>query len=145
MLVVGNPANTNALLCLKSAPSLPPSNFTCMTRLDQNRAQAQVAARLAITPQEVRNVIIWGNHSSTQFPDVAHAYVEGQGGVQTPVYDAVKDDAWLKGEFITVSAVYLQQPAVLLADQEHITFHLCSELSMSLELAQLPLFHRVCV
>ena len=143
--MVGNPANTNALLCLKSAPSLPPSNFTCMTRLDQNRAQAQVAARLAITPQEVRNVIIWGNHSSTQFPDVAHAYVEGQGGVQTPVYDAVKDDAWLKGEFITVSAVYLQQPAVLLADQERVTFHLCSELSMSLELAQLPLFHRVCV
>ena len=116
-----------------------------MTRLDQNRAQAQVAARLAVTPQEVRNVIIWGNHSSTQFPDVAHAYVEGQGGVQTPVYDAVKDDAWLKGEFITVSAVHLQQPAVLLADQERVTFHLCSELSTSLELAQLPLFHRVCV
>lgn len=143
--MVGNPANTNALLCLKSAPSLPPSNFTCMTRLDQNRAQAQVAAHLAVTPQEVRNVIIWGNHSSTQFPDVAHAYVEGQGGVQTPVYDAVKDDAWLKGEFITVSAVHLQQPAVLLADQERVTFHLCSELSMSLELAQLPLFHCVCV
>ena len=143
--MVGNPANTNALLCLKSAPSLPPSNFTCMTRLDQNRAQAQVAARLTVTPQEVRNVIIWGNHSSTQFPDVAHAYVEGQGGVQTPVYDTVKDDAWLKGEFITVSAVHLQQPAVLLADQERVTFHLCSELSMSLELAQLPLFRRVCM
>lgn len=81
-----------------------------MTRLDQNRAQAQVAARLGVTPQEVHNVIIWGNHSSTQFPDVAHAYVEGQDGAQTPVYAAVKDDAWLKGDFITVSAVHLTAP-----------------------------------
>ena len=108
--MVGNPANTNAMLCLRSAPSLPPNNFTCMTRLDQNRAQAQVAARLGVTPQEVHNVIIWGNHSSTQFPDVAHAYVEGQDGAQTPVYAAVKDDAWLKGDFITVSAVHLTAP-----------------------------------
>lgn len=141
MLVVGNPANTNALLCLKSAPSLPTSSFTCMTRLDQNRAQAQVAARLAITPQDVHNVIIWGNHSSTQFPDVAHAYVEGGAGVQTPVYAAVKDDAWLKGDFVTVSAG--QPTADLLANWERDVLGLCSELIMRLDVC--PSLRQVCM
>jgi len=98
VVVVGNPANTNALLCSKSAPSIPKENFTCLTRLDQNRAQAQIAARVGVATDKVRNVIIWGNHSSTQFPDVSQAYVENTG--KKPVYEAVNDDAWLKGEFI---------------------------------------------
>merc|ERR1712002_721049 len=100
VLVVGNPANTNALICAKYAPSIPRENFSAMTRLDQNRAQAQIANRLGIPVADVKNIIIWGNHSSTQFPDVRHgsANINGQ---STPIYDAIKDDAWLKGEFIT--------------------------------------------
>nr|XP_053626454.1 malate dehydrogenase, cytoplasmic-like [Cherax quadricarinatus] len=100
VLVVGNPANTNALICAKYAPSIPRENFSAMTRLDQNRAQAQISAKLGIPVTDVKNVIIWGNHSSTQFPDVRHAsaIVNGQ---TVSVYDAIKDDAFLKGEFIT--------------------------------------------
>nr|XP_027228541.1 malate dehydrogenase, cytoplasmic-like [Penaeus vannamei] len=71
-----------------------------MTRLDQNRAQAQIASRLGVPVNDVKNVIIWGNHSSTQFPDVRHA-VATINGQEVPVYDAIKDDAFLKGEFIT--------------------------------------------
>jgi len=100
VVVVGNPANTNAFICKKYAPSIPPQNFTCLTRLDQNRAQAQIADRLGVTSQDVKNVIIWGNHSSTQFPDVRHAYVSSA-GVSGTVTDTVKDDAWLKGDFIS--------------------------------------------
>lgn len=100
VLVVGNPANTNALICAKYAPSIPRENFSAMTRLDQNRAQAQISARLSIPVSDVKNVIIWGNHSSTQFPDVRHATATINGQA-TNVYDAIKDDAWLKGEFIT--------------------------------------------
>ena len=102
---MGNPANTNCLLCQKSAPSIPAANFSCLTRLDQNRAQAQIASRLGVKPQAVRNITIWGNHSSTQFPDVAHAFVVGEDGQKTPVTSAVKDDAWLQGDFITVSVM----------------------------------------
>ena len=129
VVVVGNPANTNAMICSRFAPSIPKENFTCLTRLDQNRAQAQVrrrrggreegkeggrrdlltiscvytqiAARVGVRADAVRNVIIWGNHSSTQFPDVAHACVL-QNGTKTPVNDAVQDDAWIKGDFIKV-------------------------------------------
>lgn len=101
VLVVGNPANTNALICSQYAPSIPKENFSAMTRLDQNRAQAQIAARVGVPVAEVKNCIIWGNHSSTQFPDVRHATVGGK-----PVYDAVNDEAWLKGDFITVSLYY---------------------------------------
>lgn len=100
VLVVGNPANTNALICAKYAPSIPRENFSAMTRLDQNRAQAQIASRLGVPVNDVKNVIIWGNHSSTQFPDVRHA-VATINGQEVPVYDAIKDDAFLKGEFIT--------------------------------------------
>jgi len=99
VLVVGNPANTNACVLSKMAPSIPKENFSCMTRLDQNRAQAQIAARLGVTSEKVKNVIIWGNHSSTQFPDVAHASVEVNGQVVS-VPEAVKDDNYLKNEFI---------------------------------------------
>ncbi|RWS02687.1 malate dehydrogenase: cytoplasmic-like protein [Dinothrombium tinctorium] len=74
VLVVGNPANTNALICSKfAAPKIPPQNITAMTRLDQNRAIAQVALKAQCPAREVKNVIIWGNHSSTQFPDISNA------------------------------------------------------------------------
>ena len=120
--MVGNPANTNCLTCVKSAPSLPVTNFSCLTRLDHNRATAQVspthllivqhvltlhsdqvALRLGVKPSAVRNVIIWGNHSSTQFPDVSHATV-CRGTDCQQVYAAVNDDAWLKGDFIKVKS-----------------------------------------
>jgi len=97
VLVVGNPANTNALICSQYAPTIPKENFSAMTRLDQNRAQAQIAQRLNLPVSSVRNCIIWGNHSSTQFPDVAHATADGK-----PVYESVGDDKWLQGEFISV-------------------------------------------
>lgn len=101
VLVVGNPANTNACILSKYAPTIPKENFTCMTRLDQNRAQAQIASRLGVTSDKVKNVIIWGNHSSTQFPEVAHGFVELNGN-KVPILEAVKDDNWIKGEFIKV-------------------------------------------
>jgi len=75
VLVVGNPANTNALICSHYAPSIPKQNFSAMTRLDQNRATAQIAAKLSVPVDAVKNVIIWGNHSSTQFPDPKSATV----------------------------------------------------------------------
>uniref|UniRef100_A0A0B6YUY0 Malate dehydrogenase n=1 Tax=Arion vulgaris TaxID=1028688 RepID=A0A0B6YUY0_9EUPU len=100
VLVVGNPANTNACILSKYAPSIPKENFSCMTRLDQNRAQAQIAAKLSVGNEHINNVIIWGNHSSTQYPDVAHATVETQGKV-VPVPDAINDENYLQNEFIT--------------------------------------------
>lgn len=99
VLVVGNPANTNALIASSFAPSIPKENFSAMTRLDQNRATAQIAARLGVVPSDVKNVIVWGNHSSTQFPDAAHAQVCINGAC-VPVYEAVKDDNWLKTDFV---------------------------------------------
>lgn len=99
VVVVGNPANTNAYICQQFAEGLPPANFTCMTRLDQNRAQAQIAARVGAGCMDVKNCIIWGNHSSTQFPDIDHATVS-RGGAKVPVRQAVSDDAWLNGDFI---------------------------------------------
>ena len=98
-MVVGNPANTNCLIISKSAPSIPKDNFSCLTRLDHNRAKAQTALKLGVTSDDVKNAIIWGNHSSTQYPDVNHAKVKLQ-GVEVGVYEALKDDSWLKGEFI---------------------------------------------
>jgi len=99
VLVVGNPANTNACILSKYAPNIPKENFSCMTRLDQNRAQAQIANRLGVANDKVSNVIIWGNHSSTQYPDVAHATAEVMGN-KVPVPEAVKDDNYIKNEFI---------------------------------------------
>merc|ERR1712020_220787 len=77
VLVVGNPANTNALICSHYAPSIPKENFSAMTRLDQNRAAAQLAGKVGVGVSDVKNVIIWGNHSSTQFPDAAHTTING--------------------------------------------------------------------
>lgn len=102
VLVVGNPANTNALICMKNAPNIPRENFTAMTRLDQNRATGLIAERLRVSVPSVKNVVVWGNHSSTQYPDVNQAIVENfpQKGVSVSVRAAVKDDAWLNGAFI---------------------------------------------
>ncbi|XP_076598586.1 malate dehydrogenase 1Ab, NAD (soluble) [Chaetodon auriga] len=100
VLVVGNPANTNCLIAAKSAPSIPKENFSCLTRLDHNRARSQVAMRCGVPATHVRNVIIWGNHSSTQYPDVHHCLVN-MSGSELACFDAVNDDAWLKGDFIT--------------------------------------------
>ncbi|VDN24989.1 unnamed protein product [Gongylonema pulchrum] len=101
VLVVGNPANTNALICAKFAESkIPSKNFTAMTRLDHNRALAQIAMKCGVGISDVKNVIIWGNHSSTQFPDVAHAKVK-KGGQVLDAYQAVNDKEWIQGPFIS--------------------------------------------
>jgi malate dehydrogenase len=94
ILVVGNPANTNALIARENAKGLDPRNFTAMTRLDHNRAKAQVAAKVGAHVSEVRQAIIWGNHSATQFPDLAHATVAG-----TPALTRVSQ-SWYRDEFI---------------------------------------------
>lgn len=99
VLVVGNPANTNALICSHYAPSIPRANFSAMTRLDQNRARAQIAAKLDVPVRNVRNVIIWGNHSATQFPDATHARAL-VGIVDKSVYDAINQTDYLQGEFV---------------------------------------------
>lgn len=96
VLVVGNPANTNALICSFYAPTIPRENFTAMTRLDQNRARAQISQRCKTDISNVKNLIIWGNHSATQYPDVANGTVNGK-----PVTDVVEKE-YLQSEFITV-------------------------------------------
>lgn len=102
VLVVGNPANTNAYICAKyAAPTIPSRNISAMTRLDHNRALAQVAMKSGVTIENVKNVIIWGNHSATQFPDVKHAVVS-KNGQSIDAYTAVGDEAFLKGDFITL-------------------------------------------
>jgi malate dehydrogenase len=94
VLVVGNPANTNALIARENAPDIDPRNFTAMTRLDHNRAKAMLAGKLGAHVSDVNGVIIWGNHSATQVPDIAHAAVRGQ-----PAAGQVPAD-WVTGEFI---------------------------------------------
>lgn len=100
VLVVGNPANTNALIALTCAPDLPKKNFSALTRLDHNRAKYQIAAKAGTTVDHVHNVFIWGNHSSTQYPDVSHAYITHADKTRVPVRQAINDDEWLNGEFI---------------------------------------------
>merc|ERR1719431_225612 len=95
VLVVGNPANTNALICSHFAPSIPKTNFSAMTRLDQNRASSQLAQKAGVKITAVKGVTIWGNHSSTQFPDAEHATIGGK-----PVVEVIKDQDWLAKEFI---------------------------------------------
>lgn len=80
VLVVGNPANTNAMIMMRNAPSIPPENFTALTRLDLNRANGQVAEFLGVENHMVKNLIVWGNHSSTQVPDISHGYIENMFG-----------------------------------------------------------------
>eukprot|EP00891_Asterochloris_glomerata_P008485 jgi/Astpho2/8485/Aster-05529 len=95
VLVVANPANTNALILKENAPKVKDENITCMTRLDHNRALGQVALKTGVPVTEVKNVIIWGNHSSTQYPDVTHGTAAGKS-----IKEAIGDDKYLQGEFI---------------------------------------------
>jgi len=95
VLVVGNPANTNSLIAQANAPDLNPANFTAMTRLDHNRAMAQLAAKTGSPTTDVKGVIIWGNHSATQYPDVHHCSIGGKPALE------VTDAEWLKGDFIS--------------------------------------------
>ncbi len=94
VLVVGNPANTNALITSSNAPDIDPANFTAMTRLDHNRSAAQLSAKTGSPVTDIRQLIIWGNHSATQYPDIHHATVGG-----TAAIDMVDKD-WLADEFI---------------------------------------------
>jgi malate dehydrogenase len=96
ILVVGNPCNTNCLIAKNNAPDIPDDRWFAMTRLDQNRAQAQLAKRAGVAVDEVTNVAIWGNHSATQFPDFGNAKIGGK-----PAASVIGDDAWLQGEFIS--------------------------------------------
>ncbi len=95
VLVVGNPANTNALIAMKNAPDLDPRNFSAMMRLDHNRAIAQVALKLFQPIRDIKKMIIWGNHSGTQYPDLDHAEIRGR-----LVRDILPDQDWVENEFI---------------------------------------------
>ncbi len=94
VLVVGNPANTNALITQSNAPDIDPQNFTAMTRLDHNRAMAQLGAKTDSHVTEIKRMTIWGNHSATQYPDIHHALVKGKAATE------LVDQAWLTDEFI---------------------------------------------
>jgi malate dehydrogenase len=95
VLVVGNPANTNCLIAMSNADGVPRERFTAMMRLDHNRAVAQLAARVGAGVSEVSNVTVWGNHSTTQYPDLVNAKVRGRSA-----WDAIDDEAWIAEEFI---------------------------------------------
>lgn len=95
VLVVGNPANTNAYIAMKNAPDLNPANFTAMMRLDHNRALTQIAQKTGTAVTDVKKMIIWGNHSATQYPDIFHAEVKGQNAAAL-----INDQAWLESTFI---------------------------------------------
>ena len=99
VLVVGNPANTNALIAASHAPDIPSSRFTAMTRLDHNRALAQLATKAGCHVTDIDKVTVWGNHSSTQYPDLTQATVKG-----APVTDILADRAWVEDDFIPTVA-----------------------------------------
>jgi len=95
ILVVGNPANTNALIAMSNAPDVPNERFTAMTRLDQNRAYGQLASKLGIALTDIEDLVIWGNHSPTMFPDLFNAKINGKSAVE-----AVDDMAWYENEYL---------------------------------------------
>ncbi len=95
VLVVGNPANTNCLIAQSHAGDIPAERFTAMTRLDHNRAKAQLAAKAGATVKDITNMTIWGNHSATQYPDIFHAKVKGRSAAEV-----VSDQTWLENDFI---------------------------------------------
>ena len=99
VLVVGNPANTNALIAASHAKDVPASRFTAMTRLDHNRALAQLAAKAGCHVTDIDRVTVWGNHSSTQYPDLTHATIKG-----APITDILADRAWVEEDFIPTVA-----------------------------------------
>ncbi len=107
VLVVGNPCNTNCLIARTNAPDIPAERFFAMTRLDENRAKSQLAHRAGVQVAEVTNLAIWGNHSSTQFPDAFHARVAGR-----PAPEVIGDRTWLEGEFL---ATVQQRGAAIIA------------------------------
>ena len=94
-VVVGNPCNTNAFIAKENAPAIPANRWFAMTRLDENRAKSQLAAKAGVHVSEVTNVAIWGNHSATQYPDFYNAKIGGK-----PAADVIRDEAWLKDTFI---------------------------------------------
>ncbi len=96
VLVVGNPANTNALIAQRNAPDIDPRQFTAMTRLDHNRAMSQIASKLDTSINNVTNMTIWGNHSATQYPDLHHTQVSGKSAID------LVDQGWYEGNFIPV-------------------------------------------
>jgi malate dehydrogenase len=95
VLVVGNPANTNCLIAMNNAPDVPDERFTAMTRLDHNRAVAQVASKTGVAVSSVRRMTIWGNHSATQYPDLYHCEIDGK-----PAAEVVGDESWIADTFI---------------------------------------------
>jgi malate dehydrogenase len=95
-LVVGNPCNTNSLILRSHAPRVSKENFFAMTMLDEVRARGQLSAKAGVSADKVTGLAIWGNHSPTMYPDFYNAKIDGK-----PVVDVIKDEAWLKGEFIT--------------------------------------------
>jgi malate dehydrogenase len=95
ILVVGNPANTNALIAMSNAPDIPRERFTSMMRLDHNRAIAQVAGKAGVKVADVTNISVWGNHSATQYPDIFHAKVAGRSA-----FEVLDDRSWLTDDFI---------------------------------------------
>jgi malate dehydrogenase len=95
VLVVGNPANTNCLIAQRNAPDLDPSQFTAMTRLDHNRAKAQLAQKTGVSINDIQKMTIWGNHSATQYPDIFHAEVGGKNAAEL-----VNDQKWVESDFI---------------------------------------------
>jgi malate dehydrogenase len=97
ILIVGNPANTNAYIAMKNAPGLKPVNFSAMVRLDHNRALWQLAVKVGRPVWTVRKMIVWGNHSSTQYPDLTHAELDGDRAI-----DLIDDPAWIESHFIPV-------------------------------------------
>jgi malate dehydrogenase len=97
VLVVGNPCNTNCLIARHNAPDVPADRWFAMTRLDENRAKTQLARKAGVPVREVTNLAIWGNHSATQFPDFAHARIQGR-----PAPAVIGDDPWLRGPFIEI-------------------------------------------
>ena len=99
VLVVGNPANTNALIAASHAPDVPKSRFTAMTRLDHNRAKTQLAKKAGVTVNDITNLTIWGNHSATQYPDIFHAKINGRNAAEV-----VDDQAWIENDFIPTVA-----------------------------------------
>ncbi|MEI6792400.1 MAG: malate dehydrogenase [Actinomycetes bacterium] len=95
VLVVGNPANTNALIAMSNAPDVPAERFTAMTRLDHNRAIAQLASKTSTPVSEIKRMIIWGNHSATQYPDISFATIDGK-----PATEVIDDHVWFEDQFI---------------------------------------------
>jgi malate dehydrogenase len=106
--VVGNPCNTNCLIAMNNAPSIPRDRFFAMTRLDENRAKAQLARKAGVDVTEVTNMAVWGNHSSTQYPDFYNAKISAK-----PAAEVITNELWLKGDFI--STVQQRGAAILKA------------------------------